>query len=53
MHGINEIDDLADWKSWMVLGREGSQNELNGNKDLPLGVSEMWKISLIVVFLGV
>ena len=35
VYGIDEIDDLADWKSGIVLGRESSRNKLNRNKDLP------------------
>ncbi|KAJ8429161.1 hypothetical protein Cgig2_030298 [Carnegiea gigantea] len=36
----DEIKDLADWNSGIIVGQEGSQNELNRSKGLPSKVDK-------------
>jgi len=48
--GTDEIEDLADWKSEIIVGRKGSRCELNRSKALLLEVSEIEANSLIVIF---
>ena len=52
MDDTDEIEDLVDWKSRIIEGREGSRYELSRSKGLPSKVSEIKEISLIVIFLG-